>query len=278
MPRKNLPFWAKTTQSEKPSKLPTTERDGNKEEAFASSSKKRVSGTKGPKVDVTVNAVVIEDYAKANHKDEAQKGTQTPIYPDPTYGEFNKADEKPGFWAKRAAEAPWGLGATDLHQPGTLLNRLSRMPLQREPILQSDTEHRKRAKLSGEEFDHQIGRQKDQINALIGQAVGKRLDSDNACERCVSLNGKFNACVSVPGMNECASCTWDLQWKCTFANRGEKKQGLAPQNGILNEMLALMKSIDSIEPQDQEHAARLALQKQFLAQQIFEEAERLGCF
>ena len=43
-PPQDLPFWAKATQGEKPSKLPTTERDGNKEEASASSSKKRVSG------------------------------------------------------------------------------------------------------------------------------------------------------------------------------------------------------------------------------------------
>lgn len=43
-PHQDLPFWGKATQGEKPSKLPTTEPDGNKEQASASPSKKRVSG------------------------------------------------------------------------------------------------------------------------------------------------------------------------------------------------------------------------------------------
>ncbi|KAJ5199144.1 hypothetical protein N7491_000295 [Penicillium cf. griseofulvum] len=42
----------------------------------------------------------------------------------------------PGFWAKRAIECEWKRGLTASLTRGSLLYRLIRMPLQREPVIQ----------------------------------------------------------------------------------------------------------------------------------------------
>lgn len=227
--------------------------------------------------------VVIKQPAKAGCKDDAQKIKQaaSTTYPDPVYAEFDKKDEKPGFWANRAAKSPWDLGSKDLRQPDTLLNKLCKMPLKREPNLQADTEKRKRAKLNGEEWNDQIGNHKAQIEALIVQAVGQKLSADSACERCLLFTGKFNACVIIHGVDGCANCRWDLQGKkCSSAKRDGKKPTWAPPKPTLDQMLVSMQSLDNMDykkPLLNRTAQQITKQKRELAQEILEEAERLGC-
>ncbi|CAI7627669.1 unnamed protein product [Penicillium bialowiezense] len=290
MPRKDLPPRGKATPSGKGSQLPPPERDGNKEQPFIRSSKNVASAKRVPEEKVPITPVVIKQPTKASCKEDDQKIKQaaSKTYPDPVYAEFDKKDEKPGFWANRAAKSPWDLGSKDLRQPDTLLNKLCKMPLKREPTLQADTEKRKRAKLNGEEWNAQIGHHKAQIEALIVQAVGQRLSADSACERCLLFTGKFNACVTIPGVDGCANCRWDLQGKkCRSANQdgkkptwGLQKQNWAPQKQTLDQMLVSMQSLDTMDykkPLLNRTAQQVTQKKRVLAQEILEEAERLGC-
>lgn len=209
-------------------------------------------------------------------------GQQAPITPDsdPKFGPFGAAEEMPGFWAKRAIACEWKRGFTASLTRGSLLYRLTRMPLQREPVLQLNSKNLKRSHPNRSQFDRQIGAHRTNIEALVGQAVGELLDENNCCGSCAKLDGKFANCVRVPGMAACPSCHFYQQGRrCSFAKEEKEANVPIPKKRSLETMLEEMSDLYDLECKKLKRGKPLGDiidKKRGLAKAIMEGAERLG--
>ncbi|KAJ5943963.1 hypothetical protein N7516_004131 [Penicillium verrucosum] len=141
------------------------------------------------------------------------------VYPDPIYGAFGEIDKAPGYWANRALIAPWARVTNQRKTPGSLLYHMGSMPLLREPTLQENRKNNKRKIVDGEQFNAQVGRARHTAEAMIAYAVGQRLPLADSCECCQRNDGKFAACVLVPGQEYCSNCLWARREdRCVFSS------------------------------------------------------------
>ncbi|KAJ5517179.1 hypothetical protein N7527_008739 [Penicillium freii] len=208
---------------------------------------------------------------------------QTPISPDcdPKFGVFGAAEATPGFWAKRAIECKWKRGLIASLTRGSLLYRLIRMPLRREPVLQLNSKNLKRSHPNSSQFDRQIGFHKTNIEALVGQAVGELLDENSCCDSCAKLDGKFANCVRVPGMVACPNCHFDRHGiRCSFAKEEKEANVPIPRKRGLEAMLEKMSNLYDLEYKKLklgEAPRDIVAKKRRLAMAIMEEAEGIGC-
>ncbi|CAI7629561.1 unnamed protein product [Penicillium glandicola] len=153
---------------------------------------------------------------------------------DPIFGAFGVAEERPGFWAKRAIRCEWKRGFTASLSRGSLIYRLTRMPLQREPILQLNSKNLKRSHPNGSQWDCQIGAHKTDIEALVGQAVGELLDENSCCLNCAKLDGKFANCVRVPRMTARTNCHFERQGvRCSFVKEENEANAPTPNETLM---------------------------------------------
>lgn len=118
------------------------------------------------------------------------------------------------------------MGYNQRLKPGTILNILCKLAPQREPTLQLPSKNKKRSQPNGRKFFSQCNNRKENIEALIAQAVGVLCELDSACSSCQALDGKFSACVQAPGIAACANCHWERQdTRCSFTHaEGEIKK------------------------------------------------------
>lgn len=221
--------------------------------------------------------------AEEPNASDSVPGQQAPIMPvpDPIFGTFGAAEERPGFWAKRAIECEWKRGLTASLTRGSLLYRLIRMPLQREPVLQLNSKNLKRSHPNGSQLDRQIGAHKTNIEALVGQAVGELLHENSCCDSCAKLDGKFANCVRVPGMAACPNCHFYQQGiRCSFAKEEKEASAPIPRKRGLEAMLEAMNDLYDLECKKLklgEPPGDIVAKKRGLAKAIMEEAEGIGC-
>lgn len=120
----------------------------------------------------------------------------------------------------------------------SVLHQLCSMELKREPVLQKRSKNLKKSVPNANRWDMQIGLQKANIEALIGQAVGDLLHENAACDNCNQLDGKFANCIRVPGLVECANCHWDSPMhRCSFLRAQKTSEApmaatLRPENNV----------------------------------------------
>lgn len=132
-------------------------------------------------------------------------------------------EEAGGFWAERALLCPWPRGRRQIKTNGTVLHQLSQLPIRREPMI------RPGKTISAVDFDLQLRHRKENIEALLAQAVGEKAAEE--CTACGRGNGKFSGCVIVPtvqsSMRSCANCHWGRQGiRCSLFTKqcNEKKE------------------------------------------------------
>ncbi|KAJ5796226.1 uncharacterized protein N7518_004766 [Penicillium psychrosexuale] len=131
-------------------------------------------------------------------------------FPAPVVGED---EDQPGFWAYSALNNPWPRGRRVRERPGTLLHTLRTAPLRREPGL--------RTLKNGEDFYYTVGTKTANIEALLVQSVGERIDIGEACDFCQRSQGPFTSCVIAADLRHlrptCANCHWGSKGKqCSF--------------------------------------------------------------
>lgn len=131
-------------------------------------------------------------------------------YPAPVVGED---ENQPGFWAHSALSNPWPRGRRVRERPHTLLHTLQTAPLRREPGL--------RTLRNGEDFYYTVGTKTANIEALLVQSIGERIDIKGACDSCQRDQGPFTSCVIVPNLRHlltaCANCHWGSKGqRCSF--------------------------------------------------------------
>ncbi|KAJ5096702.1 hypothetical protein N7456_007423 [Penicillium angulare] len=127
-------------------------------------------------------------------------------HPDPSYGQDT---DVPGYWAHlpHQSELPWVHGRRIALREGSTLNLLLQLPSVREPGLRCVQRLE-----TGQQFFNKIGHQVPNIEALLIQSAGTRLEGDERCTFCKGGNGKFDSCVVVPSLghliSECGNCHW----------------------------------------------------------------------
>ncbi|KAJ5962787.1 hypothetical protein N7501_007728 [Penicillium viridicatum] len=164
-------------------------------------------------------------------EDQPSKTPQNPVYA--AYGE---ADRKPGYWARRAIRCHWPRSLNHSKRPQTLLYNLRQMDLQREPTLQRNTKNLKRKVGDGLLFDKQVSHRRENVEALVGQVVGKKVSHGLACDNCLILDGKFTSCVRMPSMQHCANCHWGGEYiRCSLLKTSNENP-----NENLNENLNIV--------------------------------------
>ncbi|KAJ5699695.1 hypothetical protein N7536_002708 [Penicillium majusculum] len=131
-------------------------------------------------------------------------------YPAPVVGED---EDQPGFWAYSALSNPWPRGRRVRERPHTLLHALQTAPLRHEPGL--------RTLRNGEDFYYTVGTKTANIEALLVQSVGEKIDIEEACDFCQQFQGPFTSCVISADLRHllptCANCHWGLKGKqCSF--------------------------------------------------------------
>lgn len=138
-------------------------------------------------------------------------------YKDPTFGAYGTPDIPPGWWAAAAQRCEFSRGRNHLRKTGTLLNVLCKLAAVREPTLQTRAKNNKKSHPCGLKFSEQCNTRKQNLEALVAQAVGVACDLDNACVNCQALDGKLSRCVRAPDMESCANCHWERQGaRCSF--------------------------------------------------------------
>ncbi|KAF3019922.1 hypothetical protein E8E15_003952 [Penicillium rubens] len=164
-------------------------------------------------------------------------------YPVPVVGED---EDQPGFWAHSALNNPWPRGRRVRERPGTLLHTLQTAPLRREPGL--------RTLKNGEDFYYTIGTKTANIEALLVQSVGERIDIREACDFCQLSQGPFTSCVIAAGLRHllltCANCHWGSKGKqCSFITQPPIAHTAIPQTATpempdMSEMPKTLKELD----------------------------------
>lgn len=112
----------------------------------------------------------------------------------------------PGYWANEARRCEWPRGRRQARTPGTLLNELQQLPLQREPTVKNRLRRGVNQCHNGANFWNLLGQKKANIEAINAQVTGVLLDSDSVCGTCAREDGIFDGCVQVPGQRQCANC------------------------------------------------------------------------
>ncbi|CAI7647860.1 unnamed protein product [Penicillium palitans] len=150
-------------------------------------------------------------------------------YPAPVVGED---EDQPGFWAHSALNNPWPRGRRVRERPQTLLHALQTAPLRREPGL--------RTLRNGEDFYYTVGTKTANIEALLVQSVGEKIDIEEACDLCQRFRGPFTSCVIAADLRHllptCANCHWGLKGKPSIHQTEKPETSMTLQE--LDETLA----------------------------------------
>ncbi|KAJ9480539.1 hypothetical protein VN97_g13016 [Penicillium thymicola] len=155
---------------------------------------------------------------------------------NPVYAAYGEAEQNPGYWARRAIRCHWPRCLNHSKRPETLLYKLRQMDLQREPTLQMNTKNLKRKVGDGLLFDKQVSNRRENVEALLGQAVGKKLLHGLACQNCLTLDGKFTSCVRMPGMQHCANCHWGGEYgRCSLLQTSNENPNIVRTDEKMHE-------------------------------------------
>ncbi|KAJ5633279.1 hypothetical protein N7490_009618 [Penicillium lividum] len=110
----------------------------------------------------------------------------------------------PGWWATAASRGSWKAGSRLIYQPESLLYQLHQLPPIREPATLFPRDAAK--------FFCVVGKSPRNVEALVAQAVGVRMNADHQCQCCKHGYGVFASCVIVPSLSDlihgCANCHW----------------------------------------------------------------------
>ncbi|KAJ5771756.1 hypothetical protein N7520_002285 [Penicillium odoratum] len=131
----------------------------------------------------------------------------------------------PGWWATAASRGSWKAGSRLIYQSDSLLSQLHQLPPVREPATLFPRDAAK--------FFNAVGKSPRNVEALVAQAVGVRMDADHQCQCCKHGYGVFASCVIVPSLSGlihgCANCHWARGNNKSFCNfRLEKVPPTAP--------------------------------------------------
>ncbi|KAJ6187550.1 hypothetical protein N7519_002458 [Penicillium mononematosum] len=131
---------------------------------------------------------------ESTHQSDLILPHDAPTAQDPVYGTAQVVEGPPAFWANRAMACMWPRAENSTKKPSSLIYRLHKMKLRREPILRLGGDQHI---LNGVQFGYQVGYLLANAEALLAHAAGKKTKSSHVI-----------SCVLVPGHKHCTNCHW----------------------------------------------------------------------